>query len=297
MVSRETNGFTLVELALVVLLVGILASLAVVRLGNTTAIAKRRAAEADVCSLRNAMVGSDAMAGYLGDMGAIPGFSPALLRVGNLLCATNLFGVGDVRLDADDGFARQGIASASAFTSWDDEANRGWRGPYLSVSAGITTPEGESHLFPHADDIRFDGDSTFAARRFFPSVSHLSLPAEYRNPDGGKRSVYGFATEPAIGDPWGNPYVLQIPPPQAFASPDTVSARTRFRYARFVSAGPDGILSTPCFPVDAATWGEETRRVSRLAGRDARGASARGDDIVLFINRSDVFEEDESIEP
>ena len=291
------KGFTLIELALAVMLVGIIASLAALRFGNAASSARRRAAEADLHSLRDALLGTRACPGYLGDMGSIPGFSPALLRVGNLLCSTNLFGVGDARLDDDGETPRPGMAAASAFTSWDAESNRGWRGPYVAVSTGIEAPNGESHLFPKAGDIRFAGDSTFADRGFFPAVSHLSLPSEYRNPDGGRRSVYGFASDPATGDPWGNPYVLQIPPPQAFESPSSVSAHKRFHYARFVSAGPDGVLSTPCFQPNAATWSEAARRSSRLAGRDAHGASARGDDIVLFINRHDIYEEDEAPEP
>jgi hypothetical protein len=124
-------------------------------------------------------------------------------------------------------------------------------------------------------------------------VRHLSLPDVFRNDTAGLCSVYGFAGEPAVGDPWGNPYVLQVPPPEAFG-PGAVSPRLRFRYARLVSAGPDGLLSTPCFAPDGtAGWTPAARRHSRLAGRDADGVPARGDDLVLFLERADLYEEDE----
>lgn len=288
-------GFTLIELALAVLIVGILVSLAAVRFSGVANAAKLRAAEADLSTIRDSIVGTATFPGYLGDMGAIPGFSPGLLRIGNLLCPTNLFGIGDVRSDRY-GIPAAGCAPASAFTSWDAEAGRGWRGPYISASSCIMSVSGDTHLFPRRDDRRFPGDSTFGDRGFYPAATHVSLPADYRASDD-LHSAFGFAGEPAIGDPWGNPYILQIPPPQAFDNPSAVSARTRFRYARIVSAGPDGVLSTPCFPSSAATWDADSRRSSRLAGRDENGATARGDDLVLFLNRNDLYEEDEGHEP
>ena len=104
-------------------------------------------------------------------------------------------------------------------------------------------------------------------------------------------------------DPWGNPYVLQVPPPQAF--PDFEGANTnlsdevRFRYARIVSAGPDGRLDAPCFGTNptnwwATAWSPRTRRLSRQAGRIDNGdTSARGDDLVLFLVRNDIDEGEE----
>ena len=100
-------------------------------------------------------------------------------------------------------------------------------------------------------------------------------------------------------DPWGRPYVLQIPPAQAFENREgtvtNVPEEVRFKYARVVSAGPDGRLDTPCYGANvsnwwATSWNERTRRLSRQAGRDENGAAARGDDIVLFLNRSDIEE-------
>lgn len=116
--------------------------------------------------------------------------------------------------------------------------------------------------FPAAEDRRFAGDATFQSRGFFP---------------GGATSPYGVAGDLAAADPWGNPVVLQIPPPSAFAAPPDEAKQ--FHCARLVSAGPDGALSTP---------------LDRLAGRLADGtANVRGDDLVLFLNRADVYEPEE----
>ena len=72
------------------------------------------------------------------------------------------------------------------------------------------------------------------------------------------------------------------PAPEAFPitwQPETALdkrfARIRWRYARLVSAGPDGILSTPR---------------DLCAGRERDSLAARGDDLVLFLNRADEAE-------
>ena len=294
-VSRNRNGFTLIELTLVVLLVGCLAAFAAVRLGNAAGRARLRAAEAGLHAIRDAILGTPGAPGHLRDLGSVPGYSPALLRIGNLLASTNLYGMGDARLDAP-GTPAPGTAPASAFLSWDAAAGRGWRGPYLSGGGPVATPSGPSAFFPRRDARRRPGDATFGERGFYPVVRGLSLPAAFRGDPDGERSPYGFAGEPAIGDPWGNPFVLQVPPPEAFETDDgePVPPRLRFRYARVVSAGPDGVLSTPCFGEAGPTgWNADARRASRLAGRGESGASARGDDLVLFLERADLYEEEE----
>jgi type II secretory pathway pseudopilin PulG len=85
-------------------------------------------------------------------------------------------------------------------------------------------------------------------------------------------------------DPWGNPIVVQIPPETAFSRPTN---EKRFHYARLISAGPDGIVSTPLdVPGDPD--------LARLAGLVSDGKSpARGDDLVLFLNRADIHEVEE----
>jgi len=146
--------------------------------------------------------------------------------------------------------------------------------------------------FPAPGDADAASGASYGQSGFFPSVARLSLPAPYRE----RSAAYGFPGEPALRDPWGNPYVLQIPPPQAFSKAGGALAdvpdEERFRYARLVSAGPDGVLSTPCFfgntNATGSAWGPEQRRASIFGGRPAE----RGDDLVLFLRRADRYRED-----
>lgn len=276
--GREKLGFTLTELVLVLFILGTLSGIATVRLGNVLEQTRVRAAEADLAVLRDGFAGTASFPGYLSDMRALPGFSPAFLRIHNLLNPTNVTGRGGVVLD--DGVARAGYAPFACFTNWSAETERGWRGPYIRPLAGVRNAEtSRSGLFPAPTDRRTTGDATFAERGFFPLVQGTTGPF----------FAYGAPGEQALADPWGNPYVLQIPPPAAFAYP---TEERRFHYARLVSAGPDGVLQTPCHT--HVSLNADSRRSLRLAGRGATGpAETRGDDIVLFIDRPDLYERDE----
>lgn len=291
-------GFTLVELATVVAIIAIIAVFAVPRVAGFAMRSKIAVAEREMAGIRDAFL--DVEGGYVADMRGIPGFSLAYLRVANLLISTNLYGEvidGTIRMRGirvDEDMPRiKGLAKHTEFTSWSFERGRGWRGPYLKNFRSV---------FPRPDERRFADDATFAERGFFPQVSGLRLPVVFSADD---VSVYGFPGEPALIDPWGNPYVLQIPPAQAFspAGATNVPDVVRFRYARIVSAGPDGILRTPCHVANATNdwreigvnWlDERQRRISRQAGLiDGSDRSLRGDDIVLFLSRNDVEEGEE----
>ena len=278
----EKRGFTLIELTIALVVLAMVAALAAIRYGAFKQNARITLARQDLQTLRDGFSGTAAAPGYLDDMSGIPGFAPAFLRVANLLCATNLYALGGLRADLDDAPGGIHRAPAAAFTNWDDALHRGWRGPYVRLPGADT--------FPFPDDRRSPSDDTFAARGFFPDTSRLSLPDDYR--DG---RVYGFPGEPALLDPWGDPYVLQIPPAQAFVTASgglaDVPDEERFRYARLVSAGPDGILTTPCFfantNASGSAWRAAQRRASIFAGRPAD----RGDDLVLFLSREDRYRE------
>lgn len=289
------SGFTLVELVSVVAIIAVLAVFASSRVAGLISRAKITAAERELALIRDAFVSAES--GYVADMRGIPGFSLSYLRVSNLLISTNLYGevidgtsrMRGLRVD-DETLDVKGLAPASEFVSWSEERSRGWRGPYLKNFSGV---------FPSRDSRRFSDDASAAERGFYPDVTGLRLPLEFSRED---VSVYGFSGECAIVDPWGNPYVLQIPPAQAFSSVTTTNIPdiVRFRYARVVSAGADGVLSTPCFSINATNdwreigvnWMDERhRRISRQAGLiDEGDRSLRGDDIVLFLNRNDVDE-------
>lgn len=300
LLCKKRKGFTLVELILVVAILSILAVMAAQRFMRVVADARIVAAKADLKTIRDAYTSQEN--GYLRDMEGIPGFSHSSLRIGNLFIATNVFGnkvmsgnlwgvnTEVIRLDSESETlelcALEKRAHSSVFTKWDSASRRGWRGPYISTTS--------SKFFPAKSDVRFKGDATFEERNFFPSLSNLRLPVEFK--DSLKASIYGFVGEPTLFDPWGNPYVLQIPPPQAFESVTNISDKIRFNYARVVSAGPDGVLSTPCFFNNttnwfASSWSEEARRMSRQAGLiDGTNTNARGDDLVLFLMRTDFDE-------
>lgn len=277
--SSSNRGFTLIELAIVLAVLALVAVLAAGRHGTFRHNARITLAQKEMGDIR------DAFASYIDDMSPLPGFSPAYLRIANLLASTNLYALGGRRADIDagdwDGLHR---ALPAAFRTWDDASTRGWRGPYL-LSGGAAAP---ASVFPAPADRSPPGAPTWAERGFFPETSRLSLPDDYRT-----GCVYGFPGEPALLDPWGAPYVLQIPPPQAFVLSGgglaPVGETERFRYARIVSAGPDGILSTPCFYVNTnatgSVWGPTQRRASIFAGRP----EDRGDDLVLFLHRPDAY--------
>ena len=287
------HGFTLIELVAVVAILSIIALLAVSRVTEVSRRAKVSAAERDLVTIRDAFVFNDG--GYLRDMSGIPGFSLGYLRIANLMIATNLYGsVADGGVyssgfrvdDPNRPSSIAGCAAPAAFTQWDDESERGWHGPYVKSWTGE---------FPSESDVRFPADSTFGSRGFFPPVDGLREPEAFLRGEGGC-SIYGFPGEPAVMDPWGNPYVLQIPPAQAFPGSNTnLSDDIRFRYARVVSAGPDGRLQTPCFALNLTnfwetTWTVDFQRLSRQAGRFGSDIAARGDDLVLFLVRNDVDE-------
>ena len=275
------SGFSLMELALVVVILALLATLAVPRLGGVLRDAKQNAAEADMEAIRTALLGDGASThGLVGDLEGIAGFSPAYLRLANLIVPTNLVGVADHWLDddgrrlADAGFAvtpgavnLTTFAEFSVFTNRDEIAERGWNGPYLTHCRLGEFPDSTSAV-------------TEAERSFFPRGT------------GDNQRAYGIPGEPAILDPWDNPYILQVPPAEAWSNPNDIPEPERFRYARIVSAGPDRVLSTPCFGTATAA----DRRDCRLAGRretSRKTGETRGDDIVLFLLRADTYEDED----
>lgn len=283
------------ELVAVVALVAIVAVFAVSRVATLARKAKITAANADIATIKRAISSSEMC--LVNDLSGIPGFYPSELRIANLLIATNLYVLAQydgkyptARSIHSPIVANSGIATNMAeFTTWDEMRQRGWRGPYIECARGV---------FPSKDYTRFADDAPSSSRGFFPDVSSLYIADDLKDNDA---SVYGFPGEAAIIDPWGNPYVLQVPPPQAFTNGvvHQVSPALRWKYARIVSAGEDGRLDTPCyFPNNtnstASTWNTTARLLSRQAGLASDGnLAARGDDIVLFINRADIDEAEE----
>ncbi len=290
----RNGGFTLIELVVAVAIVAVVALFAVRKTGSFLARGRIAAAESDMRVLAGALRGEEGS--YLSDMGALAGISPAFVRLANLFAPTNLYGTvqssGEagrgLRIDADP--RPEGVVAKEELVSWNVEAGRGWRGPYVSMA---TMP------FPSRESRRGGYDDTFAERGFYPELSGLWLPRDFTDGIAGA-SIYGFPGECVPADPWGNPYVLQIPPAQAFSpTPVEVPDSLRFRYARIVSAGPDGRLDTPCYTLNRTNshfnaWSRRTMLLSRQAGRNGGDVSMRGDDLVLFLERADVDEGEEA---
>lgn len=238
--GRWVKGFTLVELTVVVAVIGLVAALAVTNLAGVGGYSASVAADVSLKAVRDAICGTPSQPGYFADMSPVPGFSCASMTLSDLLAPT--------RYPAND--------------HYDPLSGCGWRGPYLRGTGVGNLSVGHEGRFPAPDDRRYAGDTTFLQRHFYVDAVH---------------SCYGTTSDLAIADAWQNPIVLQIPPASAFSG--STGDRKRFGYARLVSAGEDGILSTP---------------LDRLAGRESDGGIAqRGDDVVLFLNRSDIYESEE----
>jgi len=290
--QKHRGGFTLVELVSVVAILALVACLAVTRVTALLAHAREEAARRDLATLRAAYL--DPADGLLRDLRGLPGFSPGFLRVGNLFVTNDFYvGVADAAARTtgfrlgDPRLTGRRCLPADRLMRRNTSRDCGWNGPYVKRSTGE---------FPSEDAVRRAGDATFGARGFFPSLDGLRLPEDFIVRRHGC-SIYGYPGEPALLDPWGNPYVLQIPPPQAFRGATTnLPDEVRFRFARVVSAGADGVLSTPCFRPNVSnawetSWSADTRRLCRQAGRLGTDISARGDDLVLFLLRNDTDEE------
>ena len=294
MAHRPRSAFTLLELALVVAVVAALALVAAPRLRGWSDRARAVAALSGAEALREAFAGTDGAPGYFADMAGFPGFDPARARVSNLLMPTGLVARGDCML-VPDSAPPEGVGPFA-------EAAERWRGPYAASRAGA----GAVFPAPWEDGALFRGFYPWPDR----PVTNVSHRFSSRDTNvvsvlaGAFTNVYGRAGEPAVLDPWGSPFVLQVPPPEAWDDPDSVPSETRLRFARIVSAGPNGILETPFYPTESHPGWDAldpaARRLDvRLAGRLGPGGGAsgpplsRGDDVGLFLFRSDSHEEND----
>ena len=237
-ISRLQHGFSHLDLAGVVAILVVLASILIVMVEKVRDNADEATAQAMLSTVRDAVTGSAGAPGYLSDMKYVPGFDPLGIQLSDLVTGSRY----------------------PAFATYDPNARRGWRGPNLTSVQPVKIFDAahpdlpRNGNFPFATDRRFNGDLTFQARGFY------DIPPT---------SSYGTAGDPTIADHWGNPLVIQVPT-------DVPTDAERFRFVRIVCAGANGKLETP---------------QDRLAGMQADGSTlARGDDLILFLNRSDVYE-------
>ncbi len=268
--SHRRAGFTLIEIVMVLALLGLMVGLVTIRYSSKLRQAKITIALADMHTIRDALIDD-----WLPDISVIPNYNwinPLAdrdelecmnPRIHNLLARTNR--VGNVTRTSWFGFnlGEPDPPPYGELGQW------GWNGPYLRAQMPVQNINSTNHgtFFPGPDDKRFPEDDTFLERNFYFAVN--------------RPSYYGTEQEFALGDSWGNPYIIQFPSEQAFPSSyrttDKIFALLRWQYARIVSAGPNGILETP--------------RDELCAGMTPFGADVLGDDLVLFLNRIDHYEE------
>lgn len=242
---RALRGFTLIEMLIVIAILAALAGLVVPMVGGSEDQSKETISTASLSGVRDGFVGSSSSPGLYADLRYTASFDAMALRVSDLL-----------------------IQNTTLYPAYTPETRKGWRGPYVRGGFVLNTQPNMGSVFPAAAHKRYEGDATFFDRGFF-------------------QFTYGTTGDPAVGDAWGNPIVLQIPLESAFQwskvasssnPPQAEKDAIRWRFARVVSAGRDGVLDTS--PLDA------------LAGRTSpTNATNRDDDIVLFLNRSDAYED------
>lgn len=234
---RAPRGFTLIELLIVVAILAAMAGLVMPMIGGSDDQAKETISTASLTAVRDGFIGTGSTPGLYADLRYTTSLTTSLPFNPTVLRVGDLM-IKDV-----------------SFPDYSPETRKGWRGPYVRGGFVQNTRPNMGSVFPNLGDRRFEGDSTFADRNFL--------------------AAYGVEGNPAVGDAWGNPIVLQIPSQDKFGNPFTTNEEA-WKFARVVSAGRDGAVNTP---TDA------------LAGRTSNpNVINRGDDIILFLNRADVYE-------
>jgi general secretion pathway protein G len=102
---KSSSGFTLVELVVIVVVLGIIAAVAIPRIGAIVGTSKTNATKDEMRRLKTALVGSagDDIRGYENDVGSLP---------------PDLTGL---------------VAKPGGVSDWDRFTQTGWNGPYISA--------------------------------------------------------------------------------------------------------------------------------------------------------------------
>jgi general secretion pathway protein G len=101
---KATCGFTLTELVIVIILLGILASVAIPRMGGIAARARIITTEEKMRILRDALIGAD---GFLTHVGRLPTTAEGLTSL---------------------------ITAPAGVPLWNKWIEKGWRGPYVEAN-------------------------------------------------------------------------------------------------------------------------------------------------------------------
>ena len=268
--KRSLRRFTLIEMLTVIAIISVLAGLVIPVVIIAQERGRETQAKSDIAALMSALKQLDS------DHGRMLKKDGTKYQIGN--CDVSLSKSKVLKSDGSTEDKDKSLAKISADSTSEEKV-------YNAFIAELSAPKNS----------KFDNNNKVSVNR---------RKKVYLEPKKGfdPTEKYDDQTETLWRDPWGNPYVLQIPPAQAF-SPETatnIPDVVRFRFARLVSAGPDGRLSTPCYTMNETNdwreiglnWRQErVRRLSRQAGLiDGGDRSRRGDDLVLFLTRNDVDE-------
>jgi prepilin-type N-terminal cleavage/methylation domain-containing protein len=112
--SNQTRGFTLVELVVIIVVLGIIAAVGIPKMGGLLNDSKISATKAEMAELKKAIIGNPQVVagntlvsrGFAGDVGFIPS------RLEDL------------------------AAKPDSVSDWDRIAQLGWHGPYIDSSGG-----------------------------------------------------------------------------------------------------------------------------------------------------------------
>lgn len=106
--KNDNGGFTLIELIIVILVVGIMAIVAIPRMGDIIGTSKTTATKEEMRRLKIALVGSarDGIRGYENDIGSLP---------------SNLTGL---------------VSKPGGVSDWNRFTKTGWNGPYIENNDG-----------------------------------------------------------------------------------------------------------------------------------------------------------------
>lgn len=202
--SRQTTGFTLLELIIVVAILATLAGGAVLTMGQTEEVAQGQIGLVEMSEIREAIVQ------FKRDTGYLPKQGPFALTTNGGAVATPSEGETWFYSPANFSqlFQNPLANTGHSLASWNPDTKRGWRGPYLTTSG-----EGRVDV---GDDLNLNGSGSPKTGNMLNDVFGIADPF-YSSPEGNFFVWAATPTAPPYSR-FGRPYF-------AFDLHDTTKAR------------------------------------------------------------------------